>query len=88
MFEQDDGENWGESTRGTRGTIAKRYPLNYSMGQRHGEVIREEASPPYTQGLTSEHAQLWHYRNWADWMEASSWQELRAAHSRPPEGLL
>ena len=23
----------------------------------------------------NEHAQLWHYRNWAEWMAADSWSE-------------
>jgi hypothetical protein len=88
MFEQDDGENWGESTKGARGLIAKKFPLNYAMGQGHGNVVDDEASPRYVQGLTSEHAQLWHYRNWADWMGAASWEELRAKHVPVPEGRL
>ena len=29
-LEQEDGENWGESTRGTRGVVSRRYPLNYA----------------------------------------------------------
>jgi phenylpropionate dioxygenase-like ring-hydroxylating dioxygenase large terminal subunit len=77
MFELDDGENWGESTRGMAGKVIKRYPLNYSMNVGKGEVTLDEESPPHIDGLVSEHAQLWHYRNWAQWMAAESWEDLK-----------
>ena len=38
MLEQDDGENWDQSTRGTMGTIIRNHPLNYSMGVGRGEI--------------------------------------------------
>jgi phenylpropionate dioxygenase-like ring-hydroxylating dioxygenase large terminal subunit len=82
MLEQDDGENWGESTRGTVGLVARRYPLNYAMGKGHGEVIDDETGPAHIDTRINEHAQLWHYRNWAQWMAASSWEELRENHPR------
>ena len=31
-LEQEDGENWDQSTRGTRGVVARRYPLHFAMG--------------------------------------------------------
>jgi len=31
-FEQDDSENWTQCTASSRGTVTRRYPLNYSMG--------------------------------------------------------
>jgi hypothetical protein len=83
MLEQDDGENWDQSTRGQTGVVTRRYPLNYSMGKGHGEVILDEDGPPRVDKLTNEHGQLWHYRAWAEWMRAESWAELRANHSRP-----
>jgi 3-phenylpropionate/trans-cinnamate dioxygenase alpha subunit len=86
MLEQDDGENWGQSTRGMVGSVSRGYALNYSMNLGNGEVIRDEQSPPRIETTsTSEHPQLWHYRAWSEWMAAASWQELKATHSRVPD---
>jgi hypothetical protein len=88
MLEQDDGENWGESTRGTMGTIIKKHPLHYAMNIGHGDLeIEETARVPYVLPKVNEHAQLWLYRSWAEWMAADSWGELKANHSKP-EGTL
>jgi hypothetical protein len=88
MLEQDDGENWGESTRGTMGTIIRKHPLHYAMGIGHGELIREEETPaPYVLPPVNEHAQLWLYRAWSEWMAADSWSDLKANHSKP-EGTI
>jgi phenylpropionate dioxygenase-like ring-hydroxylating dioxygenase large terminal subunit len=88
LLEQDDGENWGESTRGARGVVSKRHPLNYAMNLGHGEIIREENGPERIEARVNEHAQLWHYRNWARWMAAESWAELESEHPRLPDGRL
>src|SRR5262245_19784267 len=56
MLEQEDGENWGQSTVGTMGTISKRYPLNYAMDLGHAQVLEVEGSPPYSETNTNEHA--------------------------------
>jgi hypothetical protein len=88
ILEQEDGENWGESTKSARGVISMRYPLNYSMNLGLGEVITEEGAPPYVQTRINEHAQLWLYRSWADWMSAESWGELREHHSEVPRDRL
>ncbi|MGD9895216.1 MAG: Rieske 2Fe-2S domain-containing protein, partial [Dehalococcoidia bacterium] len=88
LFEQDDGENWGESTRGASGAIIRNFPLNYSMGRRHGEVIDDELSPPRIEEPTNEYAQLWHYRSWADWMAAESWADLRQSHTPVPRDIV
>ncbi|MGE0056764.1 MAG: SRPBCC family protein [Dehalococcoidia bacterium] len=88
MLEQDDGENWGESTRGTMGTIIRKFPLHYAMGIGHGELINEEETPaPYALPPVNEHAQLWLYRAWAEWMAADSWDDLRSNHSKPDGNL-
>src|SRR5262249_32210181 len=47
MFEQEDGENWGESTKGAGGWVGKRFPLNYSMNVGRGEIIDDETGPPH-----------------------------------------
>jgi phenylpropionate dioxygenase-like ring-hydroxylating dioxygenase large terminal subunit len=84
MLEQDDGENWDQSTRGMKGVVAQRYPLNYQMNLGLGEVKKTKAGHTYTDTNVNEHAQLWTWRCWADWMNAKSWPELKAHHTMPP----
>jgi len=88
MLEQEDGENWGQSTMGTMGTVARRYPLNYAMNLGRGEVIEDEAGPPYVEAKVNEHAQLWLYRSWADWMAADNWSDLKRNHTTVPSGYI
>jgi phenylpropionate dioxygenase-like ring-hydroxylating dioxygenase large terminal subunit len=88
MLEQEDGENWDQSTRGSMGTVARRYPLNYAMNLGRGEVIEDEGGPPYVEAKVNEHAQLWLYRSWADWMAADGWADLKANHTRVPSGFI
>lgn len=83
MFEQDDGENWDQSTLAAQTAVARRYDLNYAMGLGHGTVVDDGASPPRVDTLTNEHAQLWMYRVWAEFMAAESWPELRASIDEP-----
>jgi nitrite reductase/ring-hydroxylating ferredoxin subunit len=87
MFEQEDGENWDQSTFGARGRVARRYPLNYTMALGRDEVVADELSPPRIDVLTNEHCQLWFYRCWAELMAAKDWPELRETHSRPQARL-
>jgi hypothetical protein len=87
MFEQDDGENWDQSTNGTKGVVSQRYNLNYSMAIGHGEMIDDEMGPPRIESLTNEHCQLWHYRVWAEYMAAPDWRYLREHHSEPSNAL-
>jgi phenylpropionate dioxygenase-like ring-hydroxylating dioxygenase large terminal subunit len=83
MFEQEDGENWDQSTFGARSPVARRYDLNYAMAVGHGQVVHDDQSPPRIDSLTNEHCQLWLYRCWAEYMAASDWNDLRRNHSRP-----
>ena len=83
MFEQDDGENWDQSTYGTRGFVSRQYDLNYSMAIGHGELVVDELGPPRIESLSNEHCQLWHYRCWAEYMAAPSWKDLMVNHSKP-----
>ena len=87
FLEQEDGENWDQSTRGTRGVVARRYPLHYAMGQGHGEVIKDGSGAGHILSKISEHGQLWTYRAWAEWMAAESWQELKQHHSPVPDNV-
>lgn len=88
MFEQEDGENWDQSTRGSLGLVSRRYPLNYSMNLGRGEVIEDELGPPRIETHANEHAQLWFYRSWAEWMASGTWRDLKANHSPSPGGHL
>jgi hypothetical protein len=67
-----------------RGVISKRYPVNYSMGLQRGNMIVDETGPPHIDTNVNEHAQLWLYRGWAEWMAAESWADLKANHTRAP----
>ncbi len=82
MFEQEDGENWDQSTAGARGVISSRHPLNYAMGIKHGVVLHQEGTAPRVETHMNEHAQLWTYRAWADFMTAENWDELRTNHAK------
>ncbi len=84
FLEQEDGENWGQSTTAMGGNVSSKYPLHYAMMLGRGEIINDELSPPRIETNTNEHPQLWHYRAWAEWMAASSWSELKATHSSVP----
>ena len=85
MLEQDDGENWDQSTRQTQGVVARRYPLNFSMGLGHGAPSAPKTSgPTYIETAVNEHAQLWTYRAWADWMDAESWASLKQHRTSTP----
>jgi phenylpropionate dioxygenase-like ring-hydroxylating dioxygenase large terminal subunit len=83
MFEQDDGENWDQSTFGARSAAAQQYDLNYSMAVGHGEFVKDENGPTRIDSCVNEHGQLWMYRCWSEFMDATSWPELKATHSRP-----
>ena len=84
MLEQDDGENWDQSTRQTQGVVARRYPLNFSMGVGRGAPSSSTAGLRFIDSPVNEYAQLWTWRSWADWMDAESWDALRQTHTRTP----
>ena len=86
-LEQEDGENWDQSTRGTRGVIARRHPLHFAMGLGHGELVKDDAGAGHVFTKINEHAQLWTYRAWAEWMAAESWQDLKQHHSPVPDNV-
>ena len=86
-LEQEDGENWDQSTRGTQGAVARRYPLHFAMGLGHGEMSKDETGAGHVYTKVNEHAQLWTYRAWAEWMAAESWKELKERHSLVPDNV-
>ena len=83
MLEQDDGENWDQSTRGTQGAVAKRYPLNYQMGLGHGDIVVDNTGRPHLGTHVSESLQLWQYRAWEEFIGAERWGDLIENHSDP-----
>ena len=85
MFEQDDGENWDQSTHGARSLAARDRDLHYAMKLGRARLTRLGDSPPLIEDLVNEHAQLWLYHCWAEFMDAASWPELRAAHTQPTD---
>jgi 3-phenylpropionate/trans-cinnamate dioxygenase alpha subunit len=88
MAEQDDGDNWTLGTLGTRTRTQRALPFNYTADHGHGQIIEDELGPPKVSAAPSEHAQLWFYRSWSEWIAASSWGEYREIHSPAPEGFI
>ncbi|WP_091741348.1 SRPBCC family protein [Phenylobacterium immobile] len=85
MLEQDDGENWDQSTRATSGVVARRYPLNFQMGKGLGTPTKPATGPNYIDTHVNEHAQFWTYRSWAEWMDAESWAALKVSRPSNPD---
>jgi len=76
VLEQDDGENWSQATAQTRGIASRRMKHKLNMGLGRGKIIKE-AGLSRVEGLTNEHAQLWTYHSWAQWMKGVGWDELK-----------
>ena len=68
LFEQDDGENWEQSTMAARGVVARRYPLNYQMGLGHETLVEHDEGPARVETLVNENNQRAFYRRWAELM--------------------
>jgi nitrite reductase/ring-hydroxylating ferredoxin subunit len=86
MLEQDDGENWSQSTRASRGVKSRAYRHNISMGLGHDEVLTEGSTVSRVETTISEHAQRWLYTNWMNWMTADSWADIKTNHPAQPKG--
>ena len=88
LLEQDDGENWSQSTRSSEARSSQTLGHNLKMGIGKDEVITGENGEHYIETCVSEHGQRWFYRGWTEWMAARDWAELRANHSAVPEGIV
>ena len=84
LTEQDDMENWNYAHAASRGTVARRYPYNYEMGL--GRATREFEDHglelpglimDVPVGTASENNQRGFYSRWRQFMEATSWAELK-----------
>jgi 3-phenylpropionate/trans-cinnamate dioxygenase alpha subunit len=78
LLEQDDGENWAQSTLQTLGVASRRVPHLLHMNLGRGKIIHEHGLSRI-EGTTSEHGQLWTYHAWSQWMKGLSWPELQQA---------
>ena len=78
ILEQEDGENWAQSTKQTKGYASSKIPQILKMDLGEGKVIKE-AGLARIEGATSEHGQLWTYGAWASYMRGDSWDEIKAA---------
>ncbi|MBS0411500.1 MAG: Rieske 2Fe-2S domain-containing protein [Proteobacteria bacterium] len=88
LLEQDDGENWSQTTRAARGVTGRTLGQFLEMGLGQDEARRSEAGEHYIDTQINEHGQRWFYRGWRDWMAAESWAELTASLPPLPEGRL
>jgi 3-phenylpropionate/trans-cinnamate dioxygenase alpha subunit len=84
LWEQDDGENWDQSTRAMVGPIAARHPLNFQMGAGKSQVQTNNRGTSFANTpAPTENAQRWTWKSWAEWMDADSWDDLRKNHTDP-----
>jgi phenylpropionate dioxygenase-like ring-hydroxylating dioxygenase large terminal subunit len=85
LVEQDDGENWTQSTLTAKGVAGSRVKHNLKMGLGH-DTVSEAFGQRFIESPISEHGQRWTYRAWTDWMAARDWPDLKANHTLPPTG--
>ncbi len=88
LLEQDDGENWSQSTRASRGVASRKLDHVLEMGLGQDEVKVHESGQRVIDTTVNEHGQRWFYRAWSEWLAAESWQELEASRTAPPEGVI
>jgi phenylpropionate dioxygenase-like ring-hydroxylating dioxygenase large terminal subunit len=81
LLEQEDGENFTESTRGVNFETIADKDLNYEMGI-GAQVVDDGASPPRIPTMFNEHGQRWFYQAWSQAMESSSWDDFSARQAR------
>jgi len=84
ILEQEDGENWAQSTLQTQGYASRQVPQLLKMNLGRGEVVKDDQGPARIYGAVSEHAQLWTYMAWDAWMSGCDWDELRE-RTTPPD---
>ncbi len=78
LLEQDDGENWMQSTKQTLGYASSKVPQLIKMNLGQGKIIKEDGYARI-EGVTNEHGQIWTYAAWAEYVRGASWEEIKAA---------
>ncbi|MDE8649309.1 Rieske 2Fe-2S domain-containing protein [Rhodococcus qingshengii] len=77
LLEQEDGENWEQSTLQTRGDASREVPQLLKMGLQTSKIFKDDGLA-VIEAPINEHAQLWTYHSWREWLRNPSWDELRA----------
>jgi 3-phenylpropionate/trans-cinnamate dioxygenase alpha subunit len=87
LLEQEDGENWAQSTLQTQGAASSRIPQLLRMNLGRGKVVHDnELDPPYIECSINEHGQLWTFQSWVQWLTETDWGRLRE-RTTPPDVL-
>jgi hypothetical protein len=86
LLEQDDGDNWSQSTRAARGVASRKLGATLQMGLGLDQVTEDPSGQRYIDTCINEHGQRWTYQAWTEWMTARDWAELKATHSPAPTG--
>jgi len=81
MTEQDDMENWLYATAASKGTIAKRYPLNYQMSMKLPNATHLGPGEVATQ-MTDQTPRNF-YRAWQRYMNGDNWDSLLGRDLEP-----
>ena len=81
-FEQDDMDNFGQSTASGRSPTARKYPVNIQMGLGHERT--HEAHPGVLSPTPSETNARAFYARWAEVMDASSWSQISISPRTQP----
>ena len=81
MTEQDDMENWLYATAASKGTIAKRYPLNYQMSMKLPNATHLGPGEVATQ-MTDQTPRNF-YRAWQRYMNGDTWDSLLGRDLQP-----
>ena len=88
LLEQDDGENWSQSTRASRGVMSRSLGHNLHMGLGRDEAVEGPGGQVAIDTCINEHGQRWLYQSWTEWLAAKDWAELNATRSAPPKGTV
>ena len=75
MFEQDDMDNWGQSTYSGLSLKGSQYPQLIHMGMGH-EMKRPPLPGTSTTGSVNENSQRSIYARWQEFMDAGSWKDI------------
>jgi phenylpropionate dioxygenase-like ring-hydroxylating dioxygenase large terminal subunit len=81
MTEQDDMENWLYATAASKGTIAKRYPLNYQMSMKLPNATHLGSGEIATQ-MTDQTPRNF-YRAWQRYLNGDPWESLLGRDLQP-----
>ncbi len=86
ILEKDDAEAWSYAQKASSGTIARRYPYNYTIGVGHEERNGQHMMGEHglmLHGLVSEGVaeqnQRGLYEMWAELMHGKEWDEIRSS---------